>query len=196
MKILLGVFVFLFLVIAFVGYKVSLIPNKPVHYHANFAVIEDGKLADFSKPEFMHISPCTDTDVHSDNPKDNVHLHEGIGNVVHVHADGITWKTFFETIGYWEKITQDQEMAQRAENFTFDIRVNGESVNDDVLTKPIIDREQLLIVTGSMSADLKKDADAVGNNAKDYDDGKVGIEKCGATGDRSFLQRFKIAFGL
>lgn len=184
----------IFGLVGFVGYKTSKVSSSPTHYHANFAVFEDGKQVDFTSPELMHIAPCTDGDSHSDDPYENVHLHDGVGNVVHLHMDGITWKTFFESIQYWSRLEQAQEMAKLAENYTFDIRVNGESTKTDVLNRQIMDSEQLSIHIGSASADIQKDLDLVGDNAKEYNEGKIGIEKCGTTSGRTLWQRFKIAF--
>ena len=71
----------------------------------------------------------------------------------------------------------------------------------DVLTKPIVPRTHLLISIDSQapstdSARFQRELNAVGDNAKEYDEGKVGIEKCGTAGTRTVWERFKIAFGL
>ena len=190
-----------FMVIAlFVGYKISQVPSAPVHYHANFAVFEGGKQVDFSSPEFMHISPCTENEVHSDDPNENVHLHDGIGNVVHVHADSISWKTLFETLKYWDRLEKTHE-SSRLSDLGISIYVDGKDTSYDVLTTTIVPQTHLLISIDSQapstdSARLKRELDAVGNNAKEYDEGKIGIEKCGSTGKRSLWERFTIAFGL
>jgi hypothetical protein len=187
MKIVLGLAVAGILsILGLVGYKTAQIPLSPTHYHANFAVFEDGKQVDFTSPTLMHIAPCVDGDSHSDDPKENVHLHDGVGNVVHLHMEGITWKTFFESIHYWDKMTANGPMT---------IYIDRQKVSEEVLTKTILPRSHLMVQVGSVSADFEKDFELVGDNAQEYDEGKIGIEKCGTTGGRTVWQRFKIAFG-
>ena len=57
----------------------------------------------------MHFAPCGIEDSHDDTDiKDQVHLHNNIGNVVHIHASGITWADLFTSLEFeipGEKIT-------------------------------------------------------------------------------------------
>lgn len=186
-----------FLILGMVAYRISQVPAVPVHYHANFAVFVDGKQIDFTKPQLMHIAPCaTDTHVSLD-PMENVHLHDGIGNVVHLHMRGITWKTFFDAIQFdYLPLTQDRSLT---------VYRNGKSVSPGILFENEIGREDRILVhiateSGAQLVSqvplLQKEDEKVGNNAKDYDEGKIGIEKCGADGKRSLWQRAKIAFDL
>lgn len=184
----------------FISYRTLQVPDRPVHYHANFAVFEDGSQVNFTKPEFMHISPCTDDGPESSDPEDNVHLHDGVGNVVHVHANGITWKTLFTTLKYWDRL-EGVEKNARVSDLGVSIYSDGKEESFDYLLKDIKDNTHLLISIGNQSPStnsgiMKQEMDAVGDKAKEYTAGKIGIEQCGATGPRTLWKRFQIAFGL
>ena len=60
------------------------------HVHADFLVVLNGTVLNFSKDEFM-------SELHS-NKHGYVHLHDGIGNVVHFHKENITIETFFTSL--------------------------------------------------------------------------------------------------
>lgn len=181
--------VLLFFFTGFIVWKTLQVPAEPVHYHANFAVFVDGKQVDFSRPELMHIAPCTD-DTHLDtDPAENVHLHDGIGNVVHLHMAGITWKTFFDSIKFdYLALTNGKELT---------VYRNGEMVSPGILTDiPIGRQDRVLIQIATQSAFISSEYEKVGTNAAEYDTGKVGIEKCGSAASLSLWQRFRIAFRL
>lgn len=183
-------------VVFFVGYKTIQIPAIPVHYHANFAVFIDGKQADFTSPSLMHIKPCTNDEHESSDPKENVHLHDQVGNVVHVHANGISWQIFFSTIKF--------NLPEKANEKIMSVYSAGKQVSQGYLDEEIKPQDQLLIHIASKSAVqsisddplLQKEEEAVGTNASQYDEGKVGVEKCGVDGTRTLFQRFKLAFHL
>lgn len=70
----------------------------PNHTHADFAVWIDGEKLDFSRPEFMS---GTSDDHDPDHTKHHqyLHLHDGIGHVIHRHKPGLTLLDFFRSIG-------------------------------------------------------------------------------------------------
>lgn len=75
------------------------IGEKEVHYHAGFKIYRYNQPVDFRAPEFMHFEPCGDEDKHKDkNPQDRAHLHDGIGDVVHVHSHNATWEDLLTTL--------------------------------------------------------------------------------------------------
>lgn len=79
---------------------VSSEPQEYVHYHAAFHHYKDGVLQDYSDFSYMSVKPCSlDDDDHEDDPLEQVHLHDGNGEVVHVHASGITWRNLFQSLG-------------------------------------------------------------------------------------------------
>lgn len=195
------IFIIVVAVIFFIVYKTLQVPDRDVHYHANFAVFVNDKQVDFSKDEFMHITPCGPDEPHEENePDENVHLHDNIGNVVHVHHENVTWNDLFKNIKFdIRHVIAEQE----SKGVTAKYYLNGK-ISDDVLTRVIGKDEQLLVSIGSdKSAEnvtgdtiLKKQFEKVGTDAKEYDAGTKGKETCGGNGQRTFFERMKIAFGM
>lgn len=70
------------------------------HFHAGFVVWENGKALDFSDDKYMHVAPCAIGGGEHDfsDVKERVHLHNNIGNVAHVHDEGVTWRNLFESL--------------------------------------------------------------------------------------------------
>jgi hypothetical protein len=115
------------------------LPEDAVHYHAGFQVYVNDELQDYSGIEFMHIEPCG-LDEHDDNVDETneqieiAHLHDGIGDVVHVHRPGAVWGDLFNNI-----------------NVVFpsptEAYVNGEVV-DNILNHPINEYDSMIILSG------------------------------------------------
>jgi len=83
------------------GYFFQKKQTKKIHYHAGFQVYAEGKLEDFSAPRFMHIKPCgEDHRSKAEEQLDKAHLHDGVGNVVHIHREGALWKDLLQNLGY------------------------------------------------------------------------------------------------
>lgn len=84
--------------------KSKFLPTKAIHFHAGFQVYKDNKLVDFSDIQYMHTKPCTlngkPVNETEDNQEEKAHLHNNIGDVVHVHRDGATWGDLFINIRY------------------------------------------------------------------------------------------------
>src|SRR3989344_2881294 len=78
-------------------------PEK-IHYHAGFVVFDNNKKLDFSGSEYMNIKPCVagekDEDIGEDEQIEKAHLHDGVGDVVHIEASGALWKDLFSNIRY------------------------------------------------------------------------------------------------
>lgn len=86
-------------------YSHSLFEKDPIpkveelHYHAGFEIYNDGDLMDFTDLQFMDVKPCeTDEDESHEHLEPEVHLHDGIGNIVHVHGKIAQWKDLFEKL--------------------------------------------------------------------------------------------------
>ncbi len=130
--------------------KVTELP-KP-HYHADLKVIALGTAYNFNQERFF---PPED----QEDP--NVHFHKPDTDVVHVHANGITWGYFFESIG--GKLTQDCltlpdlpvscSNSSGGEGNRLQFFVNGVQVNrlDDHV---ISDLERVLVYFGPRQASL------------------------------------------
>lgn len=93
-------YVFLILAVAMIIYFARSLfqPKKTVelHYHAGFEIYKDGTRMDFTALEFMNVKPCADDEKsdHADTQPE-VHLHDGIGDIVHVHGKVATWNDLF-----------------------------------------------------------------------------------------------------
>ena len=80
-------------------------PVEEIHYHAGFLVYIDGKLQDFSGSKYMHIEPCSDKkesekEIDANIQLEKAHLHDGVGDVVHVHRAKTVWGDLFQNIGF------------------------------------------------------------------------------------------------
>lgn len=111
-------------------------PEEKIHYHAGFIVYVDGKKQDFSDIKYMDIEPCNAPghEVKEDDQVEKAHLHDGVGDVVHVHRDNAKWKDLFTNIAY--KLPDDIQGY-----------VDGAAV-ENILSKPITPYESVLIVAG------------------------------------------------
>ncbi len=107
-RLLYVVVILLLGVLVWFGWRVkeTLFKEKPVHLHAGFMVVKNNKQEDFSDPKYMLISPCT-TETGEDHEEtkehmrlEKAHLHDEVGDVVHVENGGAIWKDLFINIGY------------------------------------------------------------------------------------------------
>lgn len=83
--------------------KLLITNSKPIHYHAGFLVYIDGQLQDFSDQEYMEISACKiveQTQTPEEIQIEKAHLHDNVGNVVHVHQKGAVWGDLFKNINF------------------------------------------------------------------------------------------------
>ena len=64
----------------------------PNHTHADFAVFVEGKQLDFSDEKYMSSE--------QKHLGQYLHLHDGLGSVIHRHKPGLTLGEFFATIGF------------------------------------------------------------------------------------------------
>ncbi|OGM22096.1 hypothetical protein A2961_04985 [Candidatus Woesebacteria bacterium RIFCSPLOWO2_01_FULL_39_21] len=119
--------------------KGKILPGEEVHYHAGFQVYKDDKLVDFSDFRYMHIEPCSTGD-HEEQPTqeeeqiEKAHLHDYIGDVVHVHREGVVWRNLFTNINY--------EISVDIAGY-----INGEKV-DDALNYPINSYDSVVFFEG------------------------------------------------
>ncbi len=87
---------------AFLGAKEYVANPDPSHVHADFAVWIEGEKIDFSDPKYMS-GVSTDETTHDEEDEYHhqyLHLHDGIGHVIHTHKPGYLIKDFFSSIGF------------------------------------------------------------------------------------------------
>lgn len=87
-------------VLLFVLVRFAFAPfHQPTHHHANFLVYIDGAPLDLSADRFMEeLGACRAAD--EVLPSERAHMHENVGDVVHVHHEGVTWGHFFAVLGF------------------------------------------------------------------------------------------------
>lgn len=124
--------------------------KKEVHYHAGFVVFKDDKKIDFSDFKFMRVKPClVDKSNHEESPEDiqseKAHLHDNVGDVVHIEGVGATWKDLFTNIKY----DLDYNFAK--------VYINGKEVND-FKNRSIQPDDSAVILIGKNKSDHLKDA--------------------------------------
>ncbi len=110
-----------------------------VHFHAGFQVYIDEKLQDFSGAKYMKEDPCTiDNNSHKvvDEQLEKAHLHDRVGNVVHMHRNNVFWSDFFTNIKY--TFPPGKEISSF---------VNGDEVNEIINTK-INPYDSVVIIVG------------------------------------------------
>lgn len=105
-----------------------------VHYHAGFQVYVDDVKQDFSDFKYMKIEPCGTDHSEGDEQLEKAHLHDNIGDVVHVHRDGAKWSDLFQNIAF--------TIESPVQGY-----LNGQLV-PQVLTMPIIGNGSMVFFVG------------------------------------------------
>ncbi len=118
-----------------------LLPRKEVHYHAGFRVYIDNTLQNYSDSKYMLIKPCTTgkKDEDGNEQMEKAHLHDQIGDVVHVEHQGAKWRDLFQNIG----VTLDK--SKPVASFS-----DGKEI-PDILSQKIIPNESVVIIIGDQS---------------------------------------------
>lgn len=122
-----------------------LFPIKEIHIHAGFQIYEDGKQKSFEDFAYMNDKPCGDhaPGEHVDEQLEKAHLHELVGDVVHVHREGATWGDLFTNLKYPVE-------AEKIEAY-----VNGEKL-PMVLARKIQPYDRLVVFIGDRDENLNK----------------------------------------
>jgi hypothetical protein len=148
-------------------YKALTTPQK-THYHAGFVVFDNNKKIDFSKAKYMSVSPCTLHETEDDSPEaiqhDKAHLHDYVGDVVHVERTGAKWGDLFVNINYpidFSKVTA---------------YLNGQQVQN-IQDQPIKTFDSVVFFIGKN--DVQKDLKQAVTKAHIEEEGKKS-EDCGA----------------
>jgi hypothetical protein len=155
MQRVIGLSVGLVLAIGFAWYAWNsrTVPEEHAEYHvhAAFQVYQDNNLQDYSELKFQHLRPCTANDEGvelsaEEEQQDTAHLHQGIGDVVHVHRETATWADLFFNL----KV----ELGEPITGY-----VNGQAV-ENILDQPIRGDDRVLILVGENN-DIQTKLDGV-----------------------------------
>lgn len=117
--------------------------SDDVHVHADFVMAIDGKKMDLTQDKYQ--SKVGDIK-HAD-----IHLHDNQGNIIHRHAEGVTFGDFLRSIGFLftdECITLDTGEEYCADSdHTLSLYVNNEAqtaINDYIIE----DNDRVLLYYG------------------------------------------------
>ena len=127
--------------------------EEEVHIHADFKVYVNDKAIDFSVPMYQLKAK-------------SVHVEHGIGDVVHIHKEGITVGAFFETLGIeFNKaciIIPAEGSYCNEDDKELSFYVNGIE-NDEFENYEIKDLDKILISYGE--GDIKEQLESITNLA-------------------------------
>lgn len=115
--------------------------QEHVHYHAGFRVYIDNKMQDYSGYQYMNYTPCSEHDqkkTPEEEQMEKAHLHENVGDVVHVHRVGAVWGDLFtnikvnlpadkEIVGYIDGKKVEEIMKTPIDPYTTAIILVGET---------------------------------------------------------------------
>ena len=185
--IIIGILVFS--TIRFIAYT----PPKHTHYHANLAVYIDGQREKFESPFYYEEVTVCNLDAESE-PEHRVHMHGNVNDLIHVHADAVTWGNFFQNIGWnigKNYIDNTKQIFQNDADKKLIFMINGEVVVD-ITTRVIGNTDKLLVNYGSESKDeLKQRSDSVASSAKQANETQDPASCSGSHEETTVKDRFK-----
>lgn len=166
-KILITVGVVLGIVVVFLMIKNQSADTPPshtheeIHIHAGFQVYVDDQLQDYSGFEHMKISPCYEGERVELTPEEEqleiAHLHDNVGDVVHVHREGATWIDLFSNANipmgvnptaYVNGEKVDNILSREIENYDSVVFFEGENTNIEEKLSNAVTNERIVEVEG------------------------------------------------
>lgn len=169
-----------------------------VHYHANFALYVDGKRDEFKGPGYYEeVLACAADEHNEDDPMGRAHMHNNVNDVIHVHANAVTWSHFFANLGYHlgEDVISDGRMIYTKDsNNKLTFILNGKTT--DSITNKLIGNEDILLVNYGNDTDneILNRYSKIARTASEYNNNQ---DPSGCSGEEelSFWQKLKIALG-
>ena len=133
-------------------------PLRSVHLHADVKVYINGKPIDFSQRKYQLAARF-------------MHFEDGIGDVIHTHATGLTLGHLFKSLGGDLNnnciVLGGQSYCNDADK-TFKLYINGQSSNE-FGSRVIKDLDKYLISYGNENeAEIQKQLDSITNLAPKY----------------------------
>ncbi len=161
---------------AILGIRFFTYSPEKVHYHANFGVYINGQRETFSSPFYYEEeagSVCAEeTEM---TPGERAHMHDNIGDVVHVEDHAVTWGQFFQNLGWVvndELIQTGDKLYQADATHKASFLINNREVQD-ITSEVIGDKDRVLIDFGDTDkATLKQEFKAIPSTADEYNKGK------------------------
>lgn len=171
--------------------------NSPehTHYHANFAIYINGQQLKFEDPSnYQEIVSCIKDD--ETNPLHRAHMHDGIYDVIHVHADAVTWNQFFENLNMttdatYLRIKNDSFINNSPSKTTYIL--NGKKIVS--LSGLVISSQDKLLINYGSDDDnvITQRYDAITDKAKNYNE-KLDPASCSGKLTNSFSDRLNNIF--
>ncbi len=174
------------------------------HIHANFGVFVRNEKLDFSGEKYMHVKPCF-SDYHTQKHfGDRVHLHDGVGDVAHIHDSGVVWGDLMLYLGVKTTINGiefDEKLYPLSKQDKSSYYINGNKVNNFELTE-INNNDTLIIVldnenSGSLTVGKEKfnQLNAQLSNKSEELNGSSLAEVCGGAYEMSFWDKVAKVWG-
>lgn len=153
------------------------------HVHADFHIIVNDEQIDLSDDMYMTTA--------GQELSDSVHLHDNNGDVEHIHAEGLTFAEFLDSLGFTLTdacLTLDTgEEYCSGETEEVLLYVNGELYTDPISTYVPEDEDRVLLYYGeATNENLDTYLEAIPNDACYYsgtcpERGTAPPESCGLT---------------
>lgn len=132
--------------------------DDEIHFHAAFQIYVNNELQDFSESKYMHFAPCSLEEEEEHNykdVKDRIHLHNNVGNVTHIHDEGVTWLDLFKSLGIKDYISEQAIFISNGEIRTnlleseieeYEIVVIGfdTSIDEEILKTNMVTQREIL----------------------------------------------------
>lgn len=154
------------------GSRQPAVNPDPNHTHADFAIYLEGEKLDFSSPEYMSESEGEETDedheAHGHKHHPYLHLHDGIGHVIHQHKPDLAFGEFLSSLGFTmtqQCLTLDSGVMVCPEGSKkWQMFVNGQEhpLDPEFHFK---DRDKILLTYGTSSEQIKKQLEAMTDDA-------------------------------
>lgn len=88
-------------ILGFIAFRLLFVPvPRPPHYHANFAIVLEGRRVDLTGRHYMEEVGACRLPGGPVAPSERVHLHNQNADVVHVHQPGATWGHLLANINF------------------------------------------------------------------------------------------------
>ncbi len=135
--------------------------EEHVHYHAGFIVYIDGIRQDYSNYKYMNMVACSEHDTKKSKAEEQIekaHLHDGVGDVAHVHRNGGKWSDLFKNIGVM--LPEEKGIKFYKQGSEIESTLDQEIVADSSIVIVIGDNNQLSSL-GEVSLEHIKEVEAM-----------------------------------
>jgi hypothetical protein len=162
------------IVVAFRAPRVPVANPDPNHTHADFLVMLDGERIDFSDDVFQ---TGASTEDHTRDPslsplRKFLHLHDGLGHVIHRHKPGLMLGDFFESISvgftancivYRSPVDRDMQCSDH----TWRMVINGQEQPFSVRYE-FVDGDTILLTTAIDDVTIRSELETMTDDACRY----------------------------